>query len=73
MPVMDGMTALGKIREDSWGKKVPVIILTNLSATEEKLVEAMVINKPIYYLVKSDWKLHDVVDKIKKVLKTNAE
>jgi hypothetical protein len=33
----------------------------------------MVVNKPIYYLVKSDWKLHDVVDKIKKILKANAE
>ena len=32
MPEMDGMTALKKIREDVWGEKVPVIILTNLSA-----------------------------------------
>ncbi len=31
MPVMDGMTMLGKLREDSWGKEVPVILLTNLS------------------------------------------
>lgn len=68
MPVMDGMTALKKIREDAWGANVPVIILTNLSATQEKLVNDMVTYKPLYYLVKSDWKIHDIVKKIGKVL-----
>lgn len=68
MPEMDGMTALGKIRKDAWGAKVPVIILTNLSATNEHLVEAVVTDKPAYYLIKADWKLHDVVKKIEEVL-----
>jgi CheY-like chemotaxis protein len=70
MPEMDGMTALKKIREDAWGEKVPVIILTNLSATDEQLVEDMVTHKPIYYLIKSDWNLRDVVAKIEKILET---
>lgn len=69
MPEMDGMTALKKIRQDAWGANVPVIILTNLSATEEKLVEDMVTQKPVYYLVKSDFKIDDVIKKIKEVLK----
>ncbi len=69
MPEMDGMTAFKKIREDAWGANVPVIILTNLSATKEQLVEDMVTNKPMYYLVKSDWKIHDVIDKIEEILK----
>ncbi len=68
MPVMDGMTALKKIREDAWGQKVPVIILTNLSATKEQLVEDMITHKPMHYLIKSDWKLHDVVKKIEEIL-----
>jgi DNA-binding response OmpR family regulator len=68
MPEMDGMTALKKIREDAWGEHVPVIILTNLSATDEKLVEDVVTDKPMYYLVKSDWKLHDVINKIEEIL-----
>ena len=68
MPVMDGMTALKFIREDQWGKNVPVVILTNVSATEESLVEGMVKYKPEFYLVKSDWKIHDVIDKIEKML-----
>jgi DNA-binding response OmpR family regulator len=69
MPEMDGMTAFRKIRADSWGKNVPVIILTNLSATDERLVADMVKFKPLYYFVKSDWKIHDVMKKIKEFLK----
>ena len=68
MPVMDGMTALKKIRQDAWGAHVPVIILTNLSANNEQLVEDVVTHKPMNYLIKSDWKLIDVVKKIEKVL-----
>jgi len=64
MPEMDGMTALGKIREDEWGKKVPVIILTNSSAAREHLTDDAVTQ----YLIKSDWKLHDVVKKIEEIL-----
>jgi len=69
MPEMDGMTALKKIREDAWGANVPVIILTNLSPTDEKLVESIITFKPAHYLVKSDWKLRDVVKKINETLK----
>ena len=69
MPTMDGMSALKKIREDAWGAHVPVIILTNLSATNEQLVEDVVTHRPEHYLIKSDWKLHDVVKKIEEILK----
>jgi|ERR1035437_1371181 CheY-like chemotaxis protein len=64
MPEMDGMTALGKIREDVWGKEAPVIILTNSSAAREHLADDAVTR----YLVKSDWKIHDIVKKIEEIL-----
>jgi DNA-binding response OmpR family regulator len=64
MPEMDGMTALKKIREDEWGGKVPIIILTNLSATSEHPSDDAVTQ----YLIKSDWKLHDIVKKIEEIL-----
>jgi len=64
MPEMDGMTALKKIRDNEWGKKVPIIILTNLSATNEHTIDDAV----THYLIKSDWKLHDVIKKIQEVL-----
>ena len=69
MPEMSGMEALDKIRKDSWGKRIPVIILTNLSATDEELVQAMVKERPAFYLIKSDWEIKDVVKKVKEILK----
>lgn len=72
MPVMDGMTALKKIREDAWGARVPVIVLTNLSATSEQMVVDMVTHKPMHYLIKSDWEIYDVVKKIEEILKTQG-
>ncbi|MBI3633384.1 MAG: response regulator [Candidatus Vogelbacteria bacterium] len=68
MPVMDGMVAFKKIREDKWGRKVPVIILTNLSATEEKMIHDMVECKPLHYLIKSDWSLAEIIKQVKKGL-----
>jgi DNA-binding response OmpR family regulator len=70
MPAMDGMTAFKKIRQDTWGKKVPIIILTNLSATKEQSVpvDDTATNKATQYLIKSDWKLHDIVKKIEETL-----
>lgn len=67
MPIMDGLTALNRIRADEWGKNVPIIILTNLSAGEE-INEA--IQRGVYdFLTKSDWKLSDVIELIKNKLK----
>jgi len=69
MPVMDGMTALKIIRANTWGAHVPVIIMTNLSATDEHMVEDMVTRKPMYYLIKSDWMISDVIKKIEELIK----
>lgn len=69
MPVMDGLTMMDKLREkDSYGKNVPIILLTNLSASEEKIMQAITKNEPAYYLVKSDWNLSQVLEKIKERL-----
>ena len=66
MPVMDGMTMLRKLREDVWGKDARVLILTNLSnGTVADAVEQGVHE----YLVKADWKLEDVVKKVKEMCK----
>jgi DNA-binding response OmpR family regulator len=66
MPKKDGMTALKEIKVDKWGKEVPVILLTNLS-DKEKVEDA--IEYGVYdYLVKSDWKLSDVVKKVQEKL-----
>lgn len=63
MPVMDGMTMLGKLRHDSWGKEVKVVVLTNLD-DEHKVREAL---EPgtFDYLIKANWHINDVVKKVK--------
>lgn len=67
MPIMDGISMLGQLRADAWGKNVPVILLTNLS-DEGKVAEAM--HHGVYdYLVKSDWSIDDVVKKVRLKLK----
>ena len=67
MPRMDGITMLGKLRKDKWGKKAKVIILTNLEGVD-KTVEASDFNVHDY-LVKSNWKIEDLMKKIKDILK----
>lgn len=69
MPKMDGITLMKKLRqENEWGKKVPIILLTNLSADDEKINKAIAEYEPAYYLVKSNWSIGDLVDKIKERL-----
>jgi len=68
MPEMDGMTALKMIREGIWGEKVPIIILTNLSAINGHVLADELAHRPTHYLIKSDWKLHDIIKKIEGIL-----
>jgi len=63
MPKMDGLTMLKKLREDVWGKNTKVILLTNLN-DNEKVSEAL-LQGSYDYLVKSDWKIEDVVAKVR--------
>lgn len=67
MPLMDGKEVLKKIKQDEKWKKIPVIILTNLSQKEE--VEELLGEGANDYLIKSHFTPSEVVDKIKTLLK----
>ncbi|MCL5017149.1 MAG: response regulator [Patescibacteria group bacterium] len=67
MPKMDGLTMFRKLRQDSWGKKAKVVLLTNLSA-DDRITKAVTELEPSYYLIKTDWKLDDIVEKVKSCL-----
>lgn len=69
MPVMDGMTMIKILREEEYGKDIPVIFLTNLD-DQEKVAEALKAGS-FDYLIKTDWSLADVVKKIKEKLNIN--
>ncbi len=64
MPKVDGFAVLKAVKER--GLSVPVIVLTNLS-DEESVMKSL--NEAAFdYLVKADWKLEDIVRKIRERL-----
>lgn len=63
MPVMDGLTMLNKLREDKWGREAVVFVLTNFN-TEERIEGAKKLGAE-QYLVKSDLKLSEIVEKVR--------
>jgi DNA-binding response OmpR family regulator len=67
MPYMDGMEALKKIKENDAWKKIPVIMLTNISE-KEKVSEDMELEVDDY-LIKSHFTPSEVVAKVNALLK----
>lgn len=66
LPAIDGITIMKRLRKDKWGSRIPIIVLTN-SSDIEKISEA--IESDVFeYLIKSDWKIGDIAEKIKKKL-----
>jgi CheY-like chemotaxis protein len=66
MPHMDGMSMLEYIKSQDDMKDIPVLILTNL-VTPESYERAKKAGKT-EYLIKTDWTLHQLKEKIEKVL-----
>lgn len=69
MPNMDGITMMEELRQDEWGKSVPIVILTNLDANDH-IIRTIMKDQPSYYLLKANTKLEELVEKIKEVLST---
>ncbi|MDB5204666.1 MAG: response regulator with CheY-like protein receiver domain and winged-helix DNA-binding-like protein [Candidatus Taylorbacteria bacterium] len=69
MPKLDGMAMLKKLRAtNDWGKNVPVILLTNLGADDEHRNKTILNDENVEYLVKSDWAIGDLVEKVREVV-----
>jgi len=69
MPKMDGLTMLKELRRDKkYGERVPVIMLTNLSADNDKVLQDVVETQPSFYLVKTNWTVQEIVKKVKERL-----
>ncbi|MEI8103717.1 MAG: response regulator [Candidatus Moraniibacteriota bacterium] len=63
MPKMNGLEMFKRLRETPWGKTARAIILTNLGE-ENEIVTALEEGIPDY-LVKKDWSLAHLVEKIR--------
>jgi DNA-binding response OmpR family regulator len=67
MPKMDGISVMKNIREKgSWGEEVPILMLTNLSDPES--VSEAAKYKVYDFLVKTDWRLEDIVKLVREKL-----
>ena len=66
LPKCDGIETLKALRADEWGKNAEVILLTNLDESD-KIAAAMSFGAR-EYLVKSEWRIEDVVKKVKERL-----
>lgn len=64
MPKIDGVTMVRKLKEV--GNNAPVMFLTNLDDMKH-ISDAVEVSKSDY-LVKSDWKLEDIVKRVKEKL-----
>ena len=67
LPKKDGYQVMKEIKKDEKVKNIPIILLTNLESAED--IERAFEAGATTYLVKSNYKLEDVVKKIKETLK----
>ena len=67
LPKLDGFEVLKRLKENEKTKEIPVIVLTNLERLED--VEKAIELGAKTYLVKAQYTLEEVVEKIKNVLK----
>jgi CheY-like chemotaxis protein len=72
MPEMDGLQMIQNIRQDQqWGISVPIILLTNLNDFNHV---ATAMEYGVHdYLVKSNWKLKDLLETVKNKLNLSKE
>ena len=63
LPRMGGLEMLKALRADERGKKVPVLILSNLQSDAD-VAQAIELGG-VDYLVKADWSLEEVVLKVR--------
>lgn len=67
LPKKNGYEVLDELKRDEETRKIPAILLTNLESPED--IEKAFEKGAVTYLVKSDYRLEDIVKKIKETLK----
>ena len=71
MPRLDGLGALKQMKDNPLTKDIPVVILTNLS-DYDKVSEALALGARDY-LVKANYRMEELINKIKVVLERKEE
>lgn len=66
LPKVDGFEALEDLKNNDLTKEIPIIVLTNLESTQE--IERALVMGATTYLVKANYDLKDIIQKIKETL-----
>jgi len=67
LPKVDGFKIFEEIRASKKLRKIPILVLTNLEENAD--VRKMAGGEDVFYLVKSNYSLENIVSKIKETLK----
>lgn len=70
LPKKDGYEVLDEVKKDEKTKNIPVILLTNLESPED--IDKAFEKGASTYLVKSNYKLEEIVKKIKETLENKG-
>ena len=70
VPKVNGVELLSKLQQDPWGKTLPVIVLTNMD-NNTNMAEVLELGN-YDYLVKADWSLKDLIEKVNRKLGLGA-
>jgi len=69
MPKMDGITMLHHLRTvGTWGLTVPVLLLTNVSSDDKRMLKEVSEDISSHYLVKSDWPISKLVIRVREAI-----
>lgn len=66
MPVMDGFAFLEKIKKDEVKKNIPILAASNLSQPDD-VIKATKLGA-VDYIIKSDFSMKEIVEKVKKYI-----
>jgi DNA-binding response OmpR family regulator len=69
MPKLDGMEVMTALRADAWGASVPIILISNFDTSDQDLKDISDA-RPAFYVLKRNYTLDDVIDKIREVFRT---
>jgi|SRR3989344_3064656 len=69
LPQVSGLEIMKQVRsKDEWGKGVPIVIISNLTPDSAEIIDSVAAYEPVYYIVKADFSLGDLVEKVNDIL-----
>ncbi len=71
MPRVTGLEALAKLKADEVTKRIPVVLLTNVSGSQEDTDRGLELGATTY-MIKSNYTPKEVVEKVKEILSASV-